>query len=644
MARVGTAPPPLGEFGNVSSATSHAPTKRKLNGPPTESGAVRANGDDGFAPGTSILGHYTVVRQLGRGGMGTVYLARDDVSAQEVAVKVLPGALGREKDIRDRFIQEARALAAMDHPNIVPLVTFSQEGEDRFLVMKYIAGEPLDARLRRNRVLAPDECKVVLRAILAGLGYAHAHGVVHRDVKPSNVIIEGDLDANASHRIFLVDFGIAKKEQDGQKLTQTGMLMGTPQYMSPEQISGHAVDGRSDLYAAGLVLFEMLCGRPPFDGDKTFQVLRAHVEAPVPDPVALRGSAIPQDLVHLTHLLLAKDPSHRPMNANAAIALLDDANMEATAYAPRVTPVTVSMPKPATTVPPRPVWDPPMQMRSVGASVDEPSRDELRAVTSSWTPRAAAVLLFTVAAGGSALWMNRERPVVPAATVADAGSTLQDVALTMLMTQARLKMEAHDLDNARLLVETLLDKEPDNIKARLLHIDVLVQMRATALAQVELAATRALPGVDADVVARLDAFATVVQQQRDAAILESERAAERDAEPQVKNARSKKDRRGPPSTLSSSAVLAVTGATRLAMRRCYEDEVLKDSASAEGEVRLELTIEANGAPSKINVDAAPALTRGRFSACVRDAAKSWRFPAWKGTSEAFRHKIRFNPQ
>jgi serine/threonine-protein kinase len=220
-----------------------------------------------------------------------------------------------------------------------------------------------------------------MRALLGALGFAHARGVIHRDVKPSNLIIEGDL--TAQHRIFLVDFGIAKKEESTDKLTQTGMLMGTPQYMSPEQISGHVVDGRSDLYAAGLVMFEMLCGRPPFDGQKTFQVLRAHVEQPVPDMAEARGSALPDEIVALTQLLLAKDPDDRPADATAAIALLDGT----AAFPSRPPTSSASAPTPATTRMPRPSF-PPAQTAATfsqvairsDAELEDPSMDEIRAL------------------------------------------------------------------------------------------------------------------------------------------------------------------------------------------------------------------------------------------------------------------------
>ena len=282
--------------------------------------------EDRFCPGTVVLQHYTIERQLGRGGMGAVYLAVDDVSGQRVAVKVLPSWLARDSDLRDRFVLEARALAALDHPGIVSLITFASEGNDRFLVMKYVAGEVLENRVRAAGVLDPDDAARILRAMCDALASAHDKGVVHRDIKPTNVLIDH------AGKVVIVDFGIARNNDGQKRLTETGMLMGTPQYMSPEQIGGRTVDGRADLYACGLVFFEMLTGRPPFDGAQTFDVLRAQVDAAVPDLNAARRAcvadavAVPRRLVDLCLLLLEKNPDDRPASGHDVVAMLDGAS------------------------------------------------------------------------------------------------------------------------------------------------------------------------------------------------------------------------------------------------------------------------------------------------------------------------------
>jgi serine/threonine-protein kinase len=309
----------------------------------TEGGRPAADDEARFGEGDVVLGNYVIERQLGRGGMGTVYLGRDDVSGQRVAIKVLPGSLARERDIRERFIQEARSLAALDHPGIVPLITFAQEGDDRFLVMKYVAGRPLDRLLSEREALEPDEARGILREVAAALGYAHGKGVVHRDIKPANVLID-----EGGH-VVLVDFGIARKLEGEKRLTQTGMLMGTPQYMSPEQIEGHVVDGRADLYACGLLLFEMLSGRPPFDAEKTFDILKAHVEKPLPDLRVLRSerkgdaSVVPDDLVALCHALLEKKPEKRPKDGAAVVHALGVIRPPQKSRGERAAPVGVAL-------------------------------------------------------------------------------------------------------------------------------------------------------------------------------------------------------------------------------------------------------------------------------------------------------------
>ncbi|MDP2339801.1 MAG: protein kinase [Deltaproteobacteria bacterium] len=393
--------------------------KERLAAARTQGPRAHQDDDDvGFVAGDIILSIYVIEKQLGRGGMGTVYLGRDDVSGQRVAIKVLPGALAKERDIRDRFIQEARALAALDHPGIVPLITFAQEGDDRFLVMKYVGGRTLDAQITEQRVLACDEARRVVRELVTALGYAHDHGVVHRDIKPANVVVGED------GRVVLVDFGIARKLEGAAfvgkgRLTQTGMLMGTPQYMSPEQIEGKPVDGRADLYACGLLLFEMLTGGPPFDGDKTFDVLKAHVEKPVPDVRDLRrcnadvDPMIPDDLVALVHALLQKDPKDRPQTGKAVLDILDG----------KVTltgPSSSSPPAARETKELRPITRPTSQTPALAFQDHDDDDDDPIDVPSNPAVRWAASFLLLGIVGAAAIAVMANRSDVVVADV-DAG-------------------------------------------------------------------------------------------------------------------------------------------------------------------------------------------------------------------------------
>lgn len=643
---------------NVESDAAVADTRRRLSddrGAP-ETGGNGAVDEGRFQPGQTILGHYTVVRQLGKGGMGTVYLARDDVSGQEVAVKVLPAQLARERDIRERFILEARALASMDHPNIVPLITFAQEGEDRFLVMKYVAGEPLDARIRRLGVLPPQHARKVLRAMLSALGYAHARGVIHRDVKPSNVLIEGDLDGE--HRVFLVDFGIAKKEEGGKRLTQTGMLMGTPQYMSPEQISGQPVDRRSDIYAAGLVLFEMLAGRPPFDGQKTFQVLRAHVEQPVPDVREVRGSPLPEDLVALTYLLLRKDPSERPSDAQEAIGLLDGTGSfpvlkdekPPPPHAPAtLTPATTMMARPLSLS--SPISDSP-PTGSVSGDLDDPSMEELAAVRPRRAGLIAATLLVVAGAAAAAVLQPWKTHVVETAsdaggdaTDAPPGDTASATASTtraMLLAKARVALEKKEWDDARVFVDTVLETDPRNLKALSLRVDVLTGGGAPDDARKtldKLKAALAAPGAEPD-----DEVAKHVVEQE--AALSGARAdePEKDASSTTKPRPPRKPRGAPrPSELSKAAFLEITSRSTKKIQLCYEEIVQSKDAKAAGEVTLKVTVGPSGTVSDVSVRAPKPFDNADFKSCLSAQARSWKFKPFQGEPDTFLHKFYFAP-
>ncbi len=612
--------------------------------------------DPRYRTGQRMLGHYTVVRQLGRGGMGTVYLARDDVSGQEVAVKVLPASLARERDIRERFIEEARALAQMDHPNIVPLVTFAQEGEDRFLVMKYLPGESLDARLRRLGVLPPEHARKVLRAVLAGLGYAHARGVVHRDVKPANVIIEGDLEGE--HRVFLVDFGIAKKEEGGQHLTQTGMLMGTPQYMSPEQIGGQSIDGRSDLYAAGLVLFEMLAGRPPFDAQKTFQVLRAHVEQPVPDVREARGGPVPEDLVAVVYILLRKDPNERPRDAHEAIGLLDGTgSFPILKPDERLTPSTVSLKRPpgdpharATTEPPAPPSVPPRGPPSRGdgdGGLNDPSAEELAVVRRRGGALAAAGLFLGAAALTTlALWKPWAGPANPArdggvaVAVADAEPEPVDRAATLLLIQAaRTSLKDGDTGKAFNAIEAAVEQAPQDPDAKSLQVDVRTAAGMLDEADKSLAELKELLAQrpDADVAARVPEQEQALADARD----DAARATH-----EVREAHEAREHvRAPKRLISDASIRKAAASTRSGVRSCYAEHVQARDRSAVGEVTVTVHFKEDGTVAKAQVTASKGRRFGyrSFRRCVEREIRKWRVPPFKGDAPPVPYTISFRP-
>jgi predicted Ser/Thr protein kinase len=257
----------------------------------------------------ALQGQYRILRLLGRGGMGAVYLAREEALERLVAVKVLAGAL--DPDARERFRREARNGARLTHTGIVPLYSFGEADGLPYLVMGYVRGETLAARLRREGRIGPADARRILADVAEALDHAHRHGIVHRDVKPDNVMIDDE-----SGRALLTDFGVAKASAGGQTVTQAGGLVGTPQYMSPEQVAGAAdLDGRSDIYALGLTAYQMLCGRLPFEGPPQEALLRrlSH-DAP---PLRQAAPDVPDDVAAAVMRCLAREPPARWPDARA---------------------------------------------------------------------------------------------------------------------------------------------------------------------------------------------------------------------------------------------------------------------------------------------------------------------------------------
>jgi eukaryotic-like serine/threonine-protein kinase len=230
----------------------------------------------------ALGGQYDIQRELGRGGMGIVLLARDERLHRSVALKVLPPELASDGDTRERFLREARMAAQLSHPNIVPVYRADEIGGFAFFAMGFVDGETLGERIRDRGTLPAPEVVRVLREVAWALAYAHARGIVHRDVKPDNILLE-----RTSGRAIVTDFGIARAEFN-PALTQDGLVLGTVFYMSPEQASGEALDGRSDLYALGCIGFLALSGRLPFEGSTPQGILVAHATK---EPPALRSVA-----------------------------------------------------------------------------------------------------------------------------------------------------------------------------------------------------------------------------------------------------------------------------------------------------------------------------------------------------------------
>ena len=256
-----------------------------------------------------LAGRYSLERELGRGGMGVVYLAREVRLDRPVAVKLLPPVRAGDERLRERFLREARTAAKLSHPHIIPIFAVDEVDAFVFFAMAYVAGETLTERVRRRGPLAPSEAGRVLREVAWALAYAHSQGLVHRDVKPDNIMLE-----EATGRALVADFGIAGLVRGAAGL-DGGEVIGTPEFMSPEQALGEHVDARSDLYALGAVGYFALSGKLPFEAEKATDVLAKQVTEPAPPLASVAG--VPRRLAQAIDRCLAKDPAERPQTGEA---------------------------------------------------------------------------------------------------------------------------------------------------------------------------------------------------------------------------------------------------------------------------------------------------------------------------------------
>jgi serine/threonine-protein kinase len=271
-------------------------------------------------PGARV-GEYDLVREIGRGGMGTVYLGVQPIIGKQVAIKVLASSLSRDREMAARFIQEARTANDISHPNIVDVFSFGQlpTGE-LYLVMDYLVGESLDSRLEREPRISLSEIVDIFTVVCDALGAAHARGIVHRDLKPDNIFLVAS--AGRPPDVKLLDFGIAKLLDPAMSLTRTtgNKVLGTPLVMSPEQAIGGEIDQRSDVYSLGVILFRALTGDYPFDARSSLQLLQMHMSQPPARPSTL--APVPMVLDEIVLGCLAKSAAERPTLAEVRAALL----------------------------------------------------------------------------------------------------------------------------------------------------------------------------------------------------------------------------------------------------------------------------------------------------------------------------------
>jgi serine/threonine protein kinase len=280
----------------------------------TQDPALKQRLEQVLAPG------YSVDAEIGRGGMGIVYRGKDVRLKRTVAIKLLPPELAYRDEIRSRFLREAEMAAQLSHPNIVPIYTVDEREGLVYFIMAFVDGETLAQRLAVRGRVDIEEARRLLRQVADALAYAHAHGVIHRDIKPDNIML-----SRHDGKAMVTDFGIARAADDttGTRLTATGVAIGTPAYMSPEQCTGdRTVDARSDLYSLGVVMYAALAGSPPFGGGNTAALLVKHLTE-MPRPIRDVRSDVPLDLAAIINRLLQKNPADRFQTAADVVKALD---------------------------------------------------------------------------------------------------------------------------------------------------------------------------------------------------------------------------------------------------------------------------------------------------------------------------------
>src|SRR5438132_1787153 len=319
---------------------------------------------------------YEILEELGRGGMAIVFKAREKQLERDVAIKVLPFSLAFDKEFVERFQREARTSAKLEHPSIIPIYRVGKSGRVIYFVMKFLRGKPLSSVLAARVTLPPAEIRQILVQVARALAYAHKSGIVHRDIKPDNIMFD-------EHGLAVVtDFGIAKAASGG-KLTGTGMSIGTPHYMSPEQARAQALDGRSDIYSLGVVAYQSLIGRVPFDGEDSFSIGYKHIMEEIPTPPLETYDQ--RTVFEITRKMMAKSPDERFQSADDLVQALEAGGSGSTvglAAAPtRAIPSLAGARltgAPTTPLPPLPAGS------RLGAAVAEPAHRTVGAGIALW--------------------------------------------------------------------------------------------------------------------------------------------------------------------------------------------------------------------------------------------------------------------
>lgn len=420
-----------------------------------------------FSVGTTI-GPYRIMEQLGQGGMATVYKAYHASLDRYVAIKVLHPAFKEDQNFLSRFEREARVVAKLEHPNIVPIYDYAEHEGQPYLVMKYIEGETLKARLQRGP-LSGSEVQHIVESIGAGLAYAHKRNILHRDIKPSNVILEND------GGIYLADFGLARIAQGSESTLTSDVVLGTPQYISPEQALGKKdLDNGTDIYSFGVMIYEMTVGRVPFSADTPFSVIHDHIYAPLPMPSDVNPT-ISSDLERFLLKSLAKDRADRYKDVGDMVATFIEAWRDSTTTT-QVKPVSPAMKEPATAPTEKSASAPMTVLQQPAPPVTESQETTFQSAAPRprkyrWMWVALVVLLSLCClvvfwatrnrgVAGNAGAQNAATPAVPASTTVDNSAGVQFEAIVLeqvsIEEAQRLKEENPDDPRAGLLLGAVL--------------------------------------------------------------------------------------------------------------------------------------------------------------------------------------------
>ena len=357
------------------------------------------------------VGNYRITALIGEGGMGVVYAAEHPGIGRRAAVKILHPAMAQNQEMVSRFFNEARAANAIRHPGIVEVFDFGTlPSGASYIIMELLEGESLSSRLRRTRTLTPELAGTLVAQAAGALGAAHAAGIVHRDLKPDNLFLCPDYQTRGAERVKVLDFGIAKlgagSNQLGSVKTRTGSVMGTPAYMSPEQCRGtREVDHRTDIYALGVILYQLVCGQPPFESEGFGEMVHMQISAP-PTPPRAYNPAIPADLEGIILCALAKNPGDRFQSMEQMQAALTTPGFRA---ATETSPV-IGAPGHTLKLAPRPTPRAPTAVALGGPTTFSGLAHEVTASSRprSWLgPMVGIGLVAAVMAGGWALWRQQ---------------------------------------------------------------------------------------------------------------------------------------------------------------------------------------------------------------------------------------------